>query len=296
MKIEVLRNVFQRNDHAAAENRALFDERGILCLNLLGGAGSGKTAVLETILPQLMRRQPTSNEPTSPSEPPTQVGGQARTTRPFGPNEAPVLRKTTNCDPASPSEPPTQVGIQARSTRPFGLGDLPPLALRPAVLEGDLATTRDAQRIAALGVPVVQLLTDGGCHLTATLVQQGLTKLPLDAIDLLIIENVGNPICPANFNLGEHHRISVLSVAEGDDKPVKYPLLFKDADTILITKCDLLPHTTFDLRRAVTDLTRLNPTARILQTTARHRSGFDTLLARIATLHQARAKAPAMIA
>ncbi len=260
MKIEVLRNVFQRNDHAAAENRALFDERGILCLNLLGGAGSGKTAVLETILPQLMLRQRKNGEPASPSEPPTEVGGQTRT------------------------------------TRTLGLGEAPALSLRPAVLEGDLATTRDAQRIAALGVPVVQLLTDGGCHLTATLVQQGLTKLPLDAIDLLIIENVGNPICPANFNLGEHHRISVLSVAEGDDKPVKYPLLFKDADTILITKCDLLPYTTFDLRRAVADLTRLNPTALILQTTARQRSGFDALLARIATLHRDHARAPAMLA
>jgi hydrogenase nickel incorporation protein HypB len=123
-----------------------------------------------------------------------------------------------------------------------------------AVLEGDLATTKDAARIQALGVPVVQLLTEGGCHLTATLVQQGLQRLSLADIDLLLIENVGNPICPVNFDLGEHRRIAVLSVTEGDEKPAKYPFLFKVADLVVITKTDLLDATDFTIERASEDI------------------------------------------
>jgi len=145
--------------------------------------------------------------------------------------------------------------------------------LRPAisvgVLEGDLATTRDAERIAALGVPVVQLLTDGGCHLTATLVEQGLHRLPLDDLNCVIIENVGNPICPTNFDLGEHHRLTVLSVAEGDDKPTKYPHLFQVADAVVISKMDLLDRTNFDVSRASAFIRALNRAAPIFCTTCR---------------------------
>jgi hydrogenase nickel incorporation protein HypB len=205
MKVEVLRNVFAKNDNAARENRQRFDALGIACVNLLGGAGCGKTSILEALLPKL----------------------------------AP--------------------------------------ARRIAVLEGDLATTRDADRIARLRVPVVQLLTDGGCHLNATLVQHGLQRLPLDQIDLLFIENVGNPICPTNFDLGEHLRISVLSVTEGDDKPSKYPLLFKGMSAVLLTKCDLLPHTNFDLEQAETDIRRVNPDAPIFRTATRGGTGIPQL-------------------
>lgn len=141
--------------------------------------------------------------------------------------------------------------------------------LRIAVLEGDLATTRDAERIAALGVPCAQLLTDGGCHLTAAHVQRALPHVPLAELDLLIIENVGNPICPANFDLGEHVRVSVLSVAEGDDKPSKYPLLFKDAHAIVISKCDLLPFVRFDLERAKADLRLVNSHAQVFEVSTR---------------------------
>ena len=123
MKIEVLKNVFEQNDNAARENRAALDAHKVVCVNLLGGDGAGKTALLEAVVPVL--------------------------------------------------------------------GD----DVRAAVLEGDLATTKDAARIAAVNLPVVQLLTEGSCHLNATLVQHGLAKLPLDDLDLLIIENVGNPIC-----------------------------------------------------------------------------------------------------
>lgn len=146
---------------------------------------------------------------------------------------------------------------------------LPRLApLRVAVVEGDLETTRDAERIAALGIPAVQVLTEGGCHLTAAAVAEALARLDLAAVDLVIIENVGNPICPANYDLGEHARIAVLSVAEGDDKPAKYPLLFRDAELVVLTKCDLLPHVPFDVGQASEGLARVCPRARIVRCAA----------------------------
>ena len=137
------------------------------------------------------------------------------------------------------------------------------------VLEGDLATTKDAARIEALGVPVVQLLTEGGCHLTATLVQQGLQRLSLADIDLLLIENVGNPICPVNFDLGEHCRIAVLSVTEGDDKPAKYPFLFQVADLVIITKTDLWDATDFSMERALEDIHTLDKEKAVLAVSSR---------------------------
>ncbi len=145
------------------------------------------------------------------------------------------------------------------------------------MLEGDLTTTRDAERINALGVPVVQLLTEGGCHLNATHVQQALGQVSLDELDLLIIENVGNPICPANFDLGEHLRIAVLSVAEGHDKPSKSPLLFKNAQLVVLTKCDLLPYVDFDPDIAQADLHRINRTAELIRTDIKTGQGFDQL-------------------
>jgi len=146
---------------------------------------------------------------------------------------------------------------------------IPRLApLRVAVVEGDLETTRDAERIAALGVPAVQVLTEGGCHLTAAAVAEALARLDLSSLDLLIIENVGNPICPANYDLGEHARIALLSVAEGDDKPAKYPLLFRGASLVVLTKCDLLPHVRFDARRAVESLARISPQTKVVRCAA----------------------------
>lgn len=186
MTIEVLkRSLFAKNERAADANRAMLSEHGVLCINILGSPGCGKTALLEALIPLL------------------------------------------------------------------------PRTVRAAVLEGDLATTRDAERIGALGVPVIQLLTEGGCHLTATLVEQGLRRLPLDELDVVFIENVGNAVCPANFDLGEHARWSVLSVTEGDDKPAKYAHLFQVADVVVITKSDLLVSTDFDLGRAQAELRAL---------------------------------------
>ncbi len=116
-----------------------------------------------------------------------------------------------------------------------------------AVLEGDVETTRDAERLHALGIPVSQLLTGGACHLEAKLVHHALLDLPLDDIDIVIVENVGNLVCPAEFDVGEDAKVAVLSVTEGEDKPMKYPLLFRECGATVVTKTDLLPHVSFDI-------------------------------------------------
>lgn len=119
--------------------------------------------------------------------------------------------------------------------------------LRFAVLEGDVETTRDAERIAALDVPVSQLLTGGACHLEAKLVHYALKDLALGELDLVVVENVGNMVCPAEFDVGERAKVAVLSVTEGEDKPLKYPLLFRECKAVVLTKTDLLPHLRFDV-------------------------------------------------
>jgi hydrogenase nickel incorporation protein HypB len=134
---------------------------------------------------------------------------------------------------------------------------------RCAVLEGDLFTARDAERIAAINVPVIQLETQGSCHLDAALVHRGVCELPLGDLDFLFIENVGNLVCPANFDIGEAARLVVLSVTEGHDKPAKYPLLFARAHAIVIAKMDLLAHTNFDLPAAEADIRKFNGDAPI---------------------------------
>ena len=117
--------------------------------------------------------------------------------------------------------------------------------LRPAVIEGDIAGAIDAERIQALGLPVVQINTDGACHLNANMIASAVGEFELGGVDLLAIENVGNLVCTAGFDLGEHLRIVVLSVSEGDDKAVKYPAIFQGSDALVITKTDLLPHSNF---------------------------------------------------
>lgn len=112
---------------------------------------------------------------------------------------------------------------------------------RIAVIEGDLETENDAQRIRAKGVPAVQISTGSACHLDAHMIHQALHELPLAPLDLLFIENVGNLVCPASFDLGQHLNVTLLSVPEGDDKPAKYPVIFRAADRVVLTKCDLLP-------------------------------------------------------
>src|SRR5437588_5428451 len=135
--------------------------------------------------------------------------------------------------------------------------------LRAGVLEGDVQGSADADRLAALHVPVTQINTDpsfgGECHLDANMVRSALPSIPLDEIDLLVIENVGNLVCPAEFRVGEHHRVMVSSVTEGEDKPLKYPLMFRACELVLVNKIDLLPHLDFDLERFLANLDAVHP-------------------------------------
>ncbi|MCK9284089.1 MAG: hydrogenase nickel incorporation protein HypB [Rhodocyclaceae bacterium] len=144
-----------------------------------------------------------------------------------------------------------------------------------AVIEGDQQTSRDADRIRAAGAPAIQVNTGKGCHLDARMVGQAMQRLPLQNGGLLLIENVGNLVCPAAFDLGEAHKVAILSVTEGEDKPLKYPDMFRAADLMLLNKCDLLPHLAFDADQAEAFARRVNPAIRIIRSSATHGSGMD---------------------
>lgn len=151
------------------------------------------------------------------------------------------------------------------------LGDTLPLA----VIEGDLQTDRDAARIRGTGAPVYQINTGEGCHLDAHMVGHAMDHLPIPNKGVLFIENVGNLVCPASFELGEAFRVVVLSVAEGDDKVEKYPISFRRADLLLINKIDLLEHVDFSIERCRETMKTLNPRALILEVSAREGTGID---------------------
>lgn len=144
-----------------------------------------------------------------------------------------------------------------------------------AVIEGDLFTARDAERIERLSVPVIQINTAGGCHLDAAMVKRAAESLNLDKINLLIVENVGNLVCPAEFDVGENFKATVLSITEGDDKPLKYPLIFKESAVVLLNKIDLLPYTNFNLANAREDLTTIHPGVEIIETSCTNGAGVD---------------------
>ncbi|MDI6739265.1 MAG: hydrogenase nickel incorporation protein HypB [Candidatus Edwardsbacteria bacterium] len=145
-----------------------------------------------------------------------------------------------------------------------------------AVIEGDITGDLDARRIAKAGAAVVQVNTEGGCHLNAAMVDQALGEFMLDALDIIIIENVGNLVCPAEFDLGESLKVVVLSVPEGDDKPAKYPLIFSEAGAVVINKVDLLAATDFDLEKAERDIRKINPDAPIFRLSCRTGAGTQT--------------------
>jgi hydrogenase nickel incorporation protein HypB len=157
-----------------------------------------------------------------------------------------------------------------------GLRDL---SVRVGVLEGDVQGSLDADRLASLHVPVVQLNTGNGfggeCHLDANMVRSALPALPLEEIDLLIVENVGNLVCPAEFRVGEDVRIMVSSVAEGEDKPLKYPLMFRACELVVINKIDLLPHVDFDMERYLHHLDAVHPGVATMQVSARTGEGVE---------------------
>jgi hydrogenase nickel incorporation protein HypB len=151
--------------------------------------------------------------------------------------------------------------------------------LTVGVIEGDVRGTLDADRLARLGVPVAQINTDphfgGECHLDARMVRSALTAFPLDGLDLVLIENVGNLVCPAQFAVGEDRRVMVSSVTEGDDKPLKYPLMFRVSDLLLLNKIDLLGHVDFDPERFRANVARVNGDLPVIELSARTEAGCE---------------------
>ena len=202
--VNIKKSVMAADEEHASFIRNLMREKGILMINMIGSPGSGKTTVLEKLLPAL--------------------------------------------------------------------------DLRCAVIEGDVATSKDAERIAATGTPVVQINTQGGCHLEAHLVRKALQDIPIDDVDVLFVENVGNLVCPAEFDLGESFKLAISSVPEGDDKPLKYPSLFHKARAVLLTKVDLLPFIKFNKSTFWNDVKKLNPKASRLELAALENKGIDELV------------------
>lgn len=151
--------------------------------------------------------------------------------------------------------------------------------MRIGVLEGDIATSIDADRLEGYGAAVALVNTGAGfggeCHLDAVMVRSGLGRLPLAELDLLIIENVGNLVCPAEFNVGEHAKAMVYAVTEGEEKPLKYPVMFRAVDTVVVNKVDLLPHLDFDLDLFLANLHAVNPKATVIQASARTGAGVE---------------------
>ena len=203
-EIQVMKNILGENDRIAAENQAMFREKGVYVINLMGSPGAGKTSVLEKTMEKLKGE------------------------------------------------------------------------LRMAVIEGDLFTSKDADRIEKHGVPVIQINTAGGCHLDAPMVQKVAQQMNLDELDLLIVENVGNLVCPAEVAVGEDDTGVVLSITEGDDKPMKYPLIVKESASALLNKVDILPYCNFDMAAAREDITTLHPGMPIIEVSCTKDQGLDT--------------------
>jgi hydrogenase nickel incorporation protein HypB len=153
--------------------------------------------------------------------------------------------------------------------------------LKFAAIEGDVATSNDAERLARYDIPVVQITTEsfgGACHLDANMVREAASKLDLSSVDVLFIENIGNLICPAEYELGEHKRVIVLSVTEGEDKPTKYPVAFRNADVLLVNKVDLIEHLDLNLELLLQNSRRVNSNLDILQVSAKSGNGLESWL------------------
>lgn len=206
MKVNVMSDILKANDLLAQDIKELLKKKQIVSWNIMGSPGSGKTSILERLIPML------------------------------------------------------------------------PGDVKAAVIEGDLATSRDAERIAKTGVQSTQINTQGACHLDAAMVRTALETIDLDNISILFIENVGNLICPAGFSLGETGRIIVSSITEGDDKPEKYPSMFKNAHVVLLNKIDLKSQTNFRIDNFTREMKKINPQADIMQVSATNGSGFTELV------------------
>jgi len=201
--VELERAILAKNDRLAERNRAWFEGREILALNLVSSPGAGKTSLLERTISDLGAEMPIS------------------------------------------------------------------------VIEGDQQTSRDAQRIEAAGAPAVQVNTGSGCHLDADMIRRGLDALRPAFKSVVLIENVGNLVCPALFDLGERAKVVVLSVTEGDDKPLKYPHMFRAAELMILSKIDLAPYVDFDIARCEEAAREVNPGIRSIRLSARSGAGLD---------------------
>jgi hydrogenase nickel incorporation protein HypB len=147
--------------------------------------------------------------------------------------------------------------------------------LRVGIVEGDIAGTDDAERISKTGVPVVQINTGGACHLDANMISEVLPDLPIDDLDMVVIENVGNLVCPAEFKVGEDIKAMVLSITEGHDKPLKYPLMFQESSALVLNKIDLLPFIDVEIDRLKRDALSLNPLMKIFEVSCKTGHGID---------------------
>jgi hydrogenase nickel incorporation protein HypB len=205
--VAVERDLLEKNNSLAAENRAYFGQRGILALNLVSSPGSGKTELLVKTIQKLAGK------------------------------------------------------------------------LVPFVVEGDQQTANDANRIRATGAAAIQINTGKGCHLDAHMVGHAVEHLEPAEGSVVFIENVGNLVCPAGFDLGEAHKVVILSVTEGDDKPLKYPDIFAASDLVLINKTDLLPYVDFDMEKATANARRIRPGIKVLPVSARTGEGLDGWIA-----------------
>jgi len=163
-----------------------------------------------------------------------------------------------------------------------------PKEIKCAVIEGDVQTDNDARRIEKYQVPVVQIVTNGGCHLEAKLIQDALDNFKLQDLNLLIIENVGNLVCPANYDLGEDKKIVLVSTTEGDDKPLKYPSMFRVSDVLVINKIDLLPYVDFSLEQVRKNALQINPDLEVFEVSCRTGEGLENWMKWLVTATRGR--------
>lgn len=203
MKVSLKKKILADNEECARQNLRFFNQRGIVCLNMISSPGSGKTTILARTVADLKDK------------------------------------------------------------------------MEIAVIEGDIRTDIDSQKIRAAGAAAVQIETRGACHLSAKQITAALHELPTDDLDVIFIENVGNLVCPADFELGEHAKIVVLSITEGDDKPAKYPGIFAKAKVLLVNKMDLAEHVDFDLEQVTADARKLNPDLQIFPLSAKTGHGLQ---------------------
>lgn len=210
MKIEILKNVLEVNDNLANEIRENSKKANTFVINIMSSPGSGKTAILEKILPRLLFN-----------------------------------------------------------------------GIKTGIIEGDIATTKDSERIIGNEIPLVQINTEnfgGDCHLGSEVIKPSLDQLKYEKLDLVIIENVGNLVCPAEFDTGADKNIVVISVTEGEDKPVKYPLMFRQCDLAIINKIDLLPYLKFDVDELEKNIKQINPNMEIIKTSSQTEENIGVLL------------------